>query len=130
LVCLDTDIFVSLLRGDKEAIEFVSKLEKANQPIRTTIITAYELLKGAGASSMPERNLARVRDLISSARVLGLSYGACEEASRVYAGMKRKGKTMSEFDLLIAAIAMYNDDILISRDEHFKLVEGLTLRTW
>lgn len=130
MVCLDTDIFVSLLRGDKEAIEFVSKLEKANQPIRTTIITAYELLKGAGASSMPERNLARVRDLISSARVLGLSYGACEEASRVYAGMKRKGKTMSEFDLLIAAIAMYNDDILISRDEHFKLVEGLTLRTW
>lgn len=130
MVCLDTDIFVSLLRGDKEAIEFVSKLEKANQPIRTTIITVYELLKGAGASSMPERNLARVRDLISSARVLGLSYGACEEASRVYAGMKRKGKTMSEFDLLIAAIGMYNDDILISRDEHFKLVEGLTLRTW
>lgn len=37
---------------------------------------------------------------------------------------------MSEFDLLIAAIGMYNDDILISRDEHFKLVEGLTLRTW
>jgi len=129
LACLDTDVFVSLLRGDRGVIEFVSKLEKANQPIRTTIITAYELLKGAGASSMPKRNLARVRDLISSARVLGLSYGACEEASRAYADMKRKGKTMSEFDLLIA-IAMYNDDILFSRDEHFRLVEGLTLRTW
>ena len=60
-----------------------------------------------------------------------LSYGACEEASRIYVKLRRRrGITIGEFDLLIAAIAIHNDELLISRDKHFKLIEELKLETW
>jgi predicted nucleic acid-binding protein len=121
---------VGLLKGDKKAITTINKLQCAGEPLRTTIITAYELLKGAAISSKPEENLAIIRDLLFSIPILTLSYGSCEEASRIYSKLKRKGQIIGDFDILIAAIVIYNDETLISRDEHFRLIENLNLQMW
>lgn len=79
---LDTNKMVSLLRGEDEAIEKIRSFEETGTLIFTTAITEYELLKGARISSKPEENLGRVRGLVSSLQVLGLSSEASEEASR------------------------------------------------
>lgn len=130
MVCLDTDILVGLLRGDGRAIGVIEELQRRVEPLKTTIITAYELLKGAASSSKPRENMRLVKEMLSNINILTLSYGACEEASRIYVKLRRRGIIIGEFDLLIAAIAIHNDELLISRDKHFKLIEELKLETW
>jgi len=100
------------------------------EPLKTTIITAYELLKGAASSSKPRENMRLVKEMLSNINILTLSYGACEEASRIYVKLRRRGVVIGEFDLLIAAIAIHNDELLLSRDKHFKLIEELKIETW
>ncbi len=130
MACLDTDILVELMKGDGEAIKTVERLDKTGQTVKTTAITAYELLKGAAISSRPAQNLVRVRGLLSSIEILSLELGACEQASAVYADLRGAGEMVGEFDILIAAIAMYNGEPLVSRDEHFRPVQNLKLRKW
>jgi predicted nucleic acid-binding protein len=130
LVCLDTDIIVGLLRGDERAVTLISQLQVLGETMKTTVITAYELLKGAAISSRPQENLTVVRDIISSLTILTLNYGVCEVASQIYSELKGRGQVISEFDILIAAISIYNDETLISRDKHFEKIENLRHRTW
>jgi len=56
--------------------------------LKTTIITAYELLKGAAISSKPQENLKIVKDLLSNIIILTLDYGSCEEASEIYSKLR------------------------------------------
>jgi len=130
LVCLDTDILVSLLRGDKAAERVIEEIEKEERTLRTTAITTYELLKGASISSKPEQNTLTVKNLLSNMRTYPLNDYACEEASRIYQTLQMTGTMIGEFDILIAGIVVYNNDTLVSRDEHFQLVKNLDLKTW
>jgi tRNA(fMet)-specific endonuclease VapC len=128
MVCLDTDILIGLLRGDKAAISVVKKLESIKKPLKTTIIAAHELLRGASISSGPEENIPKVKRLLSGLDVLTLNEDACEEVSKIYTGLKASGRLISEFDILIAGIVLYNNETLVSRDEHFGLVRALGLK--
>jgi len=130
LAALDTDILVSLLKGAPDAVGKIEALQESGNQISTTIITAYELLKGAYISSRADENLAKVREALSNLRVLGLSLGAAEEASRIYKELQNRGKLIGEFDILIAGIAKFHDEPLVTRDEHFKSIRGMKLVNW
>ena len=130
MTVLDTDILVALLKGAPEALDTIKKLEDQGGQISTTIISAYELLKGAYISSRQQENLGKVRDAISSLKVLDLSVKACEEASKLYSSLKKTGKVIGEFDILIAAIARTHDEAILTRDEHFKSIRGTKLLKW
>ncbi len=79
MVCLDSDILISFLRGDSAAREKVSGLKEGGEgPLRTTVINEYELLKGAGLSKLEEKNQVLVKRLISEMEILELDSDACE----------------------------------------------------
>ena len=122
MTILDTDILVALLKGSPGAIQKITSIEEKGQIISTTIVTVYELLKGAYLSSRCDENLVRVTDVISNMQILDLTFNVCEEAAKIYRELKTNGKLVGEFDILIAAIARTNNEELITRDEHFKLL--------
>jgi len=130
LVVLDTDILVSLLKGTPDAIEKIRTFQESGNEISTTIITAYELVKGAYISSRSDTNLVKVRESLSNLRILDLSIGAAEEAARIYKELRDKGKIVGEFDLLIAGIVQFHDEGLVTRDAHFKMIRGIKLIDW
>ncbi len=130
MAALDTDILVSLLKGVPDAVEKVRELQESGSPISTTMITAYELLKGAYISSRPQENLSKVSDIISNLKVLELSFGAAEEAARTHKDLRDRGRLIGEFDVLIAAIVMFYDEALVTRDAHFKTIRGIKLIKW
>ena len=127
---LDTDILVALLKGKRDANEAMQSLQEKGDEISTTIISAYELLKGAYLSSKPKDNLAEVQELLSNIHVLDLTLQACEEASKIYQDLKQAGNLIGEFDVLIAAIARTYEGTIISRDEHFKFINGIKVTKW
>jgi tRNA(fMet)-specific endonuclease VapC len=121
---------IPFLKGSPEAVNKVREVSSENSQVVITIITAYELLKGAQLSSKPEDNLNGVKQAISNMQVLDLSPEACEEASNIFCELKKSGKMISEFDILIAAIAKTNDESILTWDQHFKSIKGINLIQW
>ena len=130
LAALDTDILVSLLKGTSDAIEKIAILQENEDKISTTMINAYELIKGAYISSKREDNLVKVREMISNLHILDFSMGAAEEAARIYRELYDRGKLVGEFDILIAGIAKFHDEALVTRDAHFKSIRGIRIIDW
>ena len=127
---LDTDILIALLKGETDANKAMQGLEEKSDRVATTIITAYELLKGAYLSSKPKDNLAEVQKLLSNIEVLDLTLQACEEASKIYRALRKAGYLTGEFDVLIAAIARTYDETIMTRDEHFAFIRGIKVTDW
>jgi tRNA(fMet)-specific endonuclease VapC len=127
---LDTNALVALLKGVPEANEAFRRLEEIGDELSTTIISAYELIRGAYVSSTPEKNLVEVQDLLSNMQVLDLTLQACVEASKIYRELRKSGRLIGENDILIAGIAKASAGTLLTRDAHFKLVEGLDTMKW
>jgi predicted nucleic acid-binding protein len=120
---------IPFLKGTHEAVNKVTEVSN-NDQVLITIVTAYELLKGARVSSKPRENLEDVKKAISNMIVLDLSLEACEEASAIFCELKKSGKMISEFDILIAAIAKTKGEAILTRDQHFKAIKGIDLIQW
>lgn len=127
---LDTDVLIALLKGETDADEAVQGLQEKSDRAATTIITAYELLKGAALSSKPKDNLAEVQKLLSNIEVLYLTLQACKEASIIYRDLKKAGSLAGEFDVLIAAIARTYGQTIMTRDQHFRFFKTVKVTYW
>ncbi len=127
---LDTDALIALLNGDPDADEAIRSLEEKDEELATTIISAYELLRGAYISSNPEKNLVEVKELLLNIEVLDLTLQACEEASRIYRDLRKKGSLIGEDDVLIAGIAQARAKTIVTRDAHFKIIRGIHTIEW
>lgn len=130
MVCLDSDILIAFMRGYGVAIKTVRRFEEMSRPLKTTSINEYELLKGAAVATNPDANLRAVRQLLSGIQVLTLNNQASEVAADVYAQLLRRGSMIGEFDILVAAIAVSNEETLVSRDTAFKRIQNLSLESW
>lgn len=130
MACLDTELLVGLLRNEKKAVEIVGWLEDEATPLTTTIITAYELLKGAEISKKSKENVRLVKDILENLNVLDMDIRASEKAAKVYRELRDKGSFVGEFDVLIAAICLAAGETLISNDKHFSKISGLKLKSW
>jgi tRNA(fMet)-specific endonuclease VapC len=133
LVCnliLDTDILVALLKGKQDANRAVGDLQEKSEEVATTIISAYELLKGAYLSAKPKENLAQVQELLKNIEVYDLTLQACQEASVIYCDIRRDGCLTGEFDVLIAAIAVSCSEAIMTRDQHFNSYKALKIVNW
>jgi len=119
LTIIDTNVMIPFLNGSSQAVNKVKEVSSVNGQVVITIITAYELLKGARLSSKPEDNLKDVKEAITNMQVLDLSPEACEEASNIFCELKKSGKMISEFDILIAAIAKTNGESILTRESVF-----------
>jgi tRNA(fMet)-specific endonuclease VapC len=127
---LDTNALVALLKGMSDANETFRRLEETENELSTTIISAYELIRGAYVSSTPEKNIAEVQDLLSNMQVLDLTLEACEEAAKIYRQLRKSGRLIGDNDMLIAGIVKASSGTLLTRDAHFKIVEGLDTMKW
>jgi beta-lactamase class D len=67
---IDTDILIDLLRNKKEAVDFVTALEKKKFVMSTTSINAFELFYGAHKSNDPEKGIEITKKLLRRMSVL------------------------------------------------------------
>jgi len=123
---LDTNIIIALFDNDSSVI---NSLTDANE-VFVPIIALGELYYGAHKSKYVVKNTVRINKFAESSSVL-----ICDtETSRMYGEIKNdlraKGRPIPENDIWIAAIAKKNEIILVSRDEHFKEVKGLSIAIW
>jgi predicted nucleic acid-binding protein len=116
VVCLDTSIIIDYLNGEKKIIELVDSY-RLKEKISTTTITEFELLKH---KDKIKRSLAE--EILDSLQVYSFNRPSALEASKIFEKLRDLGKMINENDILIAAIAIANNELLITRDEKFNYI--------
>lgn len=122
---VDTDILIDLLRKKDYALSLIKKLEEGVE-LATSAINAFELYRGAYKSRNQEKNLASVKGLLNSLRILNTDEDSMEIAGKITASLERAGNMMDIRDLLIASIALVNGcGVLTNNVGHFNKIKHL-----
>jgi tRNA(fMet)-specific endonuclease VapC len=123
---LDTNIVSALLKGESAIADHIDAAESVFVPI----IVVGELYYGAAFSSQVAKNTEDIKKITSHYPVLSLDEDTTKTYGSIKAGLRKKGKPIPENDIWIAAIAIQNDLGLVTRDNHFKEIDGLPLIEW
>jgi predicted nucleic acid-binding protein len=118
------------LRGKQEAAKAAQELAQEGRAAPTSI-NAFELYYGADKSQQKDQNLKETKKLLSKLEIFPLDHGAAQRAAEMAVQLAEKGQPIDYRDAMIAAVAMQNDAVLLTRNtQHFKRIKGLKIKTW
>lgn len=135
LFLLDTDHLSLLERGHPQITARFGQI--ANQPVRISIVTVEEQLRGRFARIRAARNEAELLrafhwlhetiDIISEFQILDYDFAA----SRIYTTLRQQKIRVGTADLRIAAIALAHNAILATRNQiDFGQIPDLVTEDW
>jgi tRNA(fMet)-specific endonuclease VapC len=125
-VLLDTNIVIALLEGEAGVL---SNLDLASEVFISAVVVG-ELFFGAAKSGRPAENAARVERFAAGRSILPCDLNVARTYGQVKQRLREKGRPIPENDIWIAATATCHELVLVTRDQHFHDVDGLTVSTW
>lgn len=132
MAILDTDIIVAFLKNDKDAVNKIKKFVDLGISLETTTINSFELFTGAFRLQKSNQNaLESALSFLSNTDVLPFDVVASRIAGNIANKLKQKGIILDQADIMIAAIAIKEGKVLVSRNtKHFQRIEELKLDVW
>jgi len=130
--CLDTNVIVELLRGGRESVrKRFGEARAEERPLTTSLIVLHELLFGAENGPRPEVDRTAVSRILADIAVEPLDEADITMAAHARVRLRRLGKQIGSYDLLIAGQALARDWTLITANtREFARVEGLKVIDW
>ncbi len=97
-----------------------------NEGLAISIISLAEFYEGIYASDNPERQMKGLYDFLTGVVVLGIDDEIAKTFGKQRAILRKEGKLIDNFDLLIAATCLYHNLILMTNNiSHFDRIKGL-----
>ena len=126
---LDSDTLVFMLRGRQKILDnYAAHLQF---PRAMSVISYGELHYGALRSDRPVENTAKVRHLGNLMPIIEVLPAMIETYATIKVNLEKQGNKIDEFDLLIAATALYLSYTLVTNNErHFRNIPGLKVENW
>jgi len=129
LYLLDTNIVGYFIRANPPEV----KLRLMREPMENlalSVITAAELRYWV--SKRPERSRLRVLvdDFLAKVQTLPLEPHAADIYGELKTQLQQLGKPIAEFDLLVACHALALNIVLVTHDQAFQQIPGLTTEDW
>jgi len=124
----DTNIITAWLKLDEKVMEKVEAVACDGNKIFISSISYYETKRGLLSTSATTK-MERFKRLLQKYDMIGIE-NVLDEASEIYANLKRRGELLPDADIFIAAIAKAYDLILVTNDKHFERIEGLKQENW
>jgi tRNA(fMet)-specific endonuclease VapC len=126
---LDTNICVYFLKQNAKIVDKIASVPAEDLAISCFNLT--ELLYGAYNSDFVDKNLERVRFIENTIEVMPFDRKAIENYAVIKSELKKQGKLIDDFDILIAAVALSNEMILVTNNEkHFERIPNLIIENW
>jgi tRNA(fMet)-specific endonuclease VapC len=125
---IDTDWVIDHFNG----VMHVTRRLKELQPrgLGLSVVSSAELWEGAYFSRDPKRSQETLEGFLSGVDVLGLDQEICKRFGQLRGSMRKRGQTMGDFDLLIAATALrHNLKLLTNNRKHFEGIAGLEIES-
>jgi tRNA(fMet)-specific endonuclease VapC len=94
-------------------------------------IVIYELEVWIAKSVYPRKRKAQLQEFISLVNIFPFSYAEAKCATDIRVKLEKKGSLIGPYDILIAASAMANNNILVTHNQReFQRIRGLKLEDW
>jgi tRNA(fMet)-specific endonuclease VapC len=122
---LDTNIVIAILNQDN-AVE--TKL--ADKTVFLASIVLGELYYGARKSGRIDANIQKVDQFAADYPILNCTKQTAEHYGDLKRWLESKGRPIPENDIWIAALALERDLTLVTRDDHFRLIDNLRTERW
>ena len=123
---LDTNAVIAFLNGEEAIQTFIENADEIFVPS----IVLGELYFGAQSSGRIEANLKAVEQFAADRIVLVCDGKTARQYGNVRYQLRLKGRPIPENDIWIAAIAMQHNLTLVTRDAHFREMDGLLAQSW
>ena len=122
---LDTNAYSGLIRGDYRIIASVRRAEMLLVP--ATVVG--ELLCGFRMGNRFKENNERLREFLASPYVKfsGVNLNVCKRYALIMRQLRRKGRPIPTNDVWIAAHSLAEGADLLTLDDHFLAIDGLSL---
>jgi len=127
---LDTCVVSDFAQGRPEVLARIKAV--APQDLAASVVTEMEVAYGLLLNPRLAARLKPVMDdFFSAIRILPYDRKAVEATASARAGLKRRGRPIGAYDVLIAGTAISNELILVTSNlREFKQVEHLTVEDW
>jgi len=121
---LDTNAYTAFRRGQERVVALV----KHSEEVLMSAVVVGELLFGFRNGTHYAANRRDLDSLLASpgVRLLTVSLSTADRFGTIAAGLRRKGRPLPQNDIWIAAHALEHGADLISFDDHFGEVDGLS----
>lgn len=125
-VLLDTNIVIALFARDTAIAVALAQAPKVFVPS----MVLGELYYGANHSERIAANLVKIDEFRAASAILFADGDTARHYGRIKNALRLKGRPLPENDIWIAAIAAQYNLTLISRDAHFRQIEGIAVESW
>ncbi len=120
---VDSDWTIDYLNGRTTAVERLNDLAK-DAALATSAIVVGEVLEGAAKNPAAQ---ARYESFLEGVDVVEVDYEVAKVYGKLRSVLRASGQLMSDNDLWIAATAIHQDLVLLTRDKAFDRIVGLKL---
>ncbi len=125
---LDTNICVYFLKGLYSLDKKIEKAETENCFVSE--ITIAELKFGVENSEHQEKNRKTVDEFVNKFTILPI-FNSLDIYAKEKARLRKKGKPLDDFDLLIGATAISHNLILVTKNiSDFERITGIEIENW
>ena len=119
---LDTSVLVDIERGNPQVVDYIKSLRQdCTEPPCITFATLSEYLIGI----LKTRKHFDISEIESIYPILHSTTPICKLFAELKISLQKRGITIGDFDILIAATAMANGKTLVTLDKDFKKIENL-----
>ena len=123
---LDTNIVIGILEEDDSITRHIGP--EMHIFLSSTILG--ELLYGAYHSARVRQNVERAKALAAAIPVLPCDAETADAFGVLKNQLRKKGRSIPDNDIWIAAVAYKRQLTLITRDRHFEQIESLNSYIW
>ncbi len=126
MVCLETTFIIDLLRKNENVGSILDKYKKSQEEIFIATPSIMEIVKGAYLRFNSEIEAENIRRFLFAVNILDFDQESAFKAGEIEANLRKKGEIIDLEDIMIAAIALKNNQRLITNNvKHFERIKGL-----
>jgi len=130
LIFLDTNIISYYLKSDENIIDKVMENIDNDDILCTTLLNVYEILKGFKWKNNKQKE-KRFNIFLNELDIYSINENVIKIATELYATLRKKGITIEDIDIFIAAIVIANDGVLVTNNtKHFGNIKQLKVVNW
>jgi len=125
---IDTDWVIDHFNGVTQVTLRLKELQPRG--LGLSVVSAAELWEGAYFSRDAKRSQETLEGFLSGVDILGLDEEICKRFGQLRGAMRKRGQTIGDFDLLIAATALRHKLTLLTNNrKHFESIAGLEIES-